>query len=84
MELFQIIQKDDIRPVSRRNSSPVIEAETLCRIQRCHPDRRHRIQSFFHTNLKMVVQMSFVKDGLWLTVIGTEQTTPAVFRCHSL
>ena len=83
MEIVQIIQKDNIRTVSRRDSSSVIEAETFCRIQCRHPDRRHRIQSFFHADPEMVVQMSFVQNGLWLAVIGTEQTPSAVFRCHA-
>ena len=84
MEIFQIIQKNYICTISRCDSSPVFQVKALCCIQRCHTDRCHCIQTFFYTDTQMIVKMSFMKDRLRLTVIGAEQTSSAVLRCHTL
>ena len=83
MEIFQIIQKNYVCTVSRCNGSSVFQVKALCCIQRCHTDRCHCIQTFFHADTQMIVKMSFMKDRLRLTIIGAEQTSSAVLRCHA-
>ena len=84
MEIFQIIQKNNIPTVSRCNCSSVFQVKAFCCVKCCHTNCCHRIKTFLYTDTQMIIKMSFVKDCLRLTVIRTEQASSAVLCCHSL
>ena len=83
MEIFQIIQKNNIPTVSRCNCSSVFQVKAFCCVKCCHTNCYHRIKTFLYTDTQMIIKMSFVKDCLRLTVIRTEQASSAVLCCHT-
>ena len=84
MEIFQIIQKYYISAIARCYCSSVLQVKAFCCVKCCHTDCCHRIKTFLHTNAQMIIEMSFMKNCLRLTVIRTEQASSTVLCCHSL
>ena len=83
MELFQIIQQHNVRTVAGSDGASVIESKAFCRIQCCHTDGCHGVNAFFYAHTQVVVQVTFLQDGFRLSIVGAQQASAAVFRCHA-
>lgn len=80
MELGEIVQEYNVRPIARGDGPPVVEPEALGGVQRGHAQGGDRVDALLHAQAQVVVYVSLLQDGLGLTVVGAEEAAAAVLR----
>ena len=80
MELGQVVQQHDVRPVAGSDGPPVVQPEALGGVEGGHAQGGGGVQALLHADAQVAVQVALLQDGSGLAVVRAEQTPPAVGR----